>query len=302
MSGAATYKIKPINMGKTILKRDSTSIINYLKEINKLKQLTKEEEIALAKKAIKGDKDAYNQLIYSNLKLVIHIAKYYEDQGLTMEDLIAEGNIGLMKAAELYDPTKNIKFSSFAYSRIRQYMIYAINEHARVVRLPINKIYDWTRITNFCSTFINVHNRHPQLEEIAEQLSLKYDDIIYFISNDNSMYYSLDEYVTDSDNLTVGDSLLDTTKEILNVSYSPPEAFHQTSLQYDVTTLLGTLSTKEQYIVVKFFGLDHTEPSSLETLAAELKITVNTVRDIKEKAIKKLRHEQRCGFLRKYLG
>ncbi len=270
-------------------------IDKYLQEIGTVPLLSSEEEIALATKAQQGDKIALDKLTKANLRFVVSIAKQYQNQGLTLSDLINEGNIGLIKAAQRFDPTRGFKFISYAVWWVRQAVLQALAEQARVVRIPQNKIGTLSKIGKAFNDLTQEFEREPSSEEIAVQLDLTESEV------DNTMrisgrHLSVDEPIYDSENNT----LIDT---IENDQQAPPDqGLLSESLRIEIERALDTLTARESEVIRLYFGLEGEHPMTLEEIGDRFELTRERVRQIKEKAIRRLRHASRSQVLRHYLG
>ncbi len=270
-------------------------IDKYLQEIGSVPLLSPEEEIELAKKVKDGDEAALEKLTKANLRFVVSVAKQYQNQGLSLNDLINEGNIGLIKAAKRFDVTRGFKFISYAVWWIRQSILQALAEQSRVVRLPLNKIGTLNKIGKVFSDLEQEFEREPSSEEIADMLDMS----SFEVSNTMQMsgrHISMDEPIHDSENNTLMDV-------IENEQQEPPDQDLLTeSLRIEIQRALETLSAREAEVVKLYFGLDTDHPLTLEEIGERFDLTRERVRQIKEKAIRRLRHASRSNVLRHYLG
>ncbi len=270
-------------------------IDKYLQEIGDVPLLTHEEEVDLARRVREGEQDALERLTKANLRFVVSVAKQYQNQGLSLNDLINEGNIGLIKAAKRFDETRGFKFISYAVWWIRQSILQALAEQARVVRLPLNKIGTLSKIGKIYSDLEQEFEREPSSEEIAQELDMS----AFEVNNTLQMsgrHVSVDEPLHDSDNNTLIDV-------IENEQQEPPD--HQLlneSLRIEIQRALDTLSQREAEVLKLYFGLDSDHPLTLEEIGEKFSLTRERVRQIKEKAIRRLRHTSRSSILRHYLG
>lgn len=270
-------------------------IDKYLQEIGDVPLLTHEQEIDLAKRVKAGEQDALEHLTKANLRFVVSVAKQYQNQGLSLNDLINEGNIGLIKAAKRFDETRGFKFISYAVWWIRQSILQALAEQARVVRLPLNKIGTLSKIGRIYSDLEQEFEREPSAEEIAQELDMTAFEVNNTIQI-SGRHVSVDEPLNDSDNNTLIDV-------IQNEQQEPPD--HQLlneSLKIEIQRALDTLSTREAEVLRLYFGLDSDHPLTLEEIGERFSLTRERVRQIKEKAIRRLRHTSRSSILRHYLG
>jgi len=277
------------------VERNNDLIDKYLQEIGDVALLTPDEEIDLATKVKAGDQDALERLTKANLRFVVSVAKQYQNQGLSLNDLINEGNIGLIKAAKRFDVTRGFKFISYAVWWIRQSILQALAEQSRVVRLPLNKIGTLNKIGKIFSDLEQEFEREPSSEEIADELDISADEV----SNTMQMsgrHVSMDEPLHDSENSTLVDV-------IENEQQEPPDQELLTeSLRIEIQRALDTLTPREAEVVKLYFGLDTDHPLTLEEIGERFSLTRERVRQIKEKAIRRLRHASRSSVLRHYLG
>jgi RNA polymerase primary sigma factor len=284
-----------LKLSRQYTNHDGKSIDRYLQEISKVELLTAKEEIQLAKKIRKGDRKAFEQLVKANLRFVVTVAKQYQSQGLSLGDLINEGNIGLIKAARRFDETRGFKFISYAVWWIRQAILQALGERGRVVRLPLNRIGILSKIRNMNSEFEQNFGREPMAEEIAEMLKVKDQDIseaIQIAGKNISIDAPLKS--TEDNNLH---SLLTN-----NSDSNPDDLLLKDSLKEEIDNSLKALSKREADILKLYFGLDCDHAFTLEDIGQRFHLTRERVRQIKEKAIRRLRHKKRAERLRKYLG
>lgn len=270
-------------------------IDKYLQEIGSVPLLTPEQEIDLAQKVREGDQNALESLTKANLRFVVSVAKQYQNQGLSLNDLINEGNIGLIKAAKRFDHTRGFKFISYAVWWIRQSILQALAEQSRVVRLPLNKIGTLNKIGKVYSDLEQEFEREPNAEEIADILELT----SYEVTNTLQMsgrHVSMDEPIHDSENNTLMDV-------IENEQQEPPDQDLLTeSLKIEIKRALETLSPREAEVIKLYYGLETDHPLTLEEIGEKFNLTRERVRQIKEKAIRRLRHTSRSSVLRHYLG
>lgn len=270
-------------------------IDKYLQEIGSVPLLTPEEEIELAKKVKEGNEVALEKLTKANLRFVVSVAKQYQNQGLSLNDLINEGNIGLIKAAKRFDVTRGFKFISYAVWWIRQSILQALAEQSRVVRLPLNKIGTLNKIGKVFSDLEQEFEREPSSDEIADMLDIS----AFEVTNTMQMsgrHVSMDEPMHDSENNTLMDV-------IENEQQEPPDQDLLTeSLRIEIQRALETLSAREAEVVKLYFGLETDHPLTLEEIGERFNLTRERVRQIKEKAIRRLRHASRSNVLRHYLG
>ncbi len=281
--------------GHTTEARTKQSIEKYLEEIGNYSPLSPEEEIELARRIRKGDTEALDKLVKANLRFVISVAKEYQGQGLPLQDLISEGNLGLIKAAQRFDETRGFKFISYAVWWIRQSILQALAEQSRVVRLPLNRVGAINKVGRTYEELEKRFGREPSMEEIAEEMEMTAYEVADVLKT-SARHLSLDEPFKEED----GNSLLDV---IASDRYSPPdEALMKESLQVEIDKVLSTLKPREAEIIRLYFGLDGDRPLTLEEIGEHFKLTRERVRQIKEKALRRLRHRSRLEPLRKYLG
>ncbi len=287
--------MKQLKIIKQVTNREELSLNKYLHDIGKEELLSGDEEVILAGKIKKGDVEALEKLIKANLRFVISVAKQYQGQGLSLADLINEGNLGLIKAAMRFDETRGFKFISYAVWWVRQSILQALAEQARMVRLPQNKIGTINKINKFFASFEQEHKREPTLLELVQALELAPADIKEYIWS-TGHHISMDAPVYSDDEVNQYDLLL--SKD------SPPpdkELLHE-SLRREIERVLNTLSSKEADILRLYFGLNNNYPHTLDEIGEIMGLTRERVRQIKEKALNKLKHSTRNKLLRTYLG
>ncbi len=267
----------------------------YLHEINKTPLLTRDEEQELARRVQQGDPEALDQLVRANLRFVVSIAKQYANQGLSLEDLINDGNVGLIKAAHRFDPERGYKFISYAVWWIRQAMLQSLAEHSRIVRLPLNRAGTLYRIGKVARQLDQELGRAPSPEEIAERLDISPQEVEETMSIANTHVSLDDPYSDDRDDNALVDYLTDENQP------SPDEATWERALSEDMEKALATLSEREQKILRLYFGIGGREPMTLEEIGREMGLTRERIRQIKEKAIARLRHSTRARYLEGYI-
>jgi RNA polymerase primary sigma factor len=287
--------MRQIKISKQVTNRDTLSLDKYLHEISKVELLSPENEVELAKRIKKGDSAALETLIKGNLRFVVSVSKQYQNQGLSLPDLINEGNLGLIKAAERFDETRGFKFISYAVWWIRQSILQALAEQARIVRLPLNKIGSINKINKTFSQLEQEFQREPTQEELAELLDTRIDLVASSLSVSSS-HVSMDAPLNDDENSSLYDVLLN------NDSPSPDNDLMTNSLRKEIERSLSTLGEREADILRYYFGLNGYPPYTLEEIGEEFSLTRERVRQIKEKAIKKLKNQYRNRLLRTYLG
>lgn len=289
--------MRQLKISKQITNREHASLDKYLQEVGREPLITSDEEVQLARKIRNGDLNALEKLTKANLRFVISVAKQYQNQGLPLQDLINEGNMGLIRAAEKFDETRGFKFISYAVWWIRQSILQSLAEQARIVRLPLNKIGTLNKINKAYSLLEQEHERPPTADELSEYLELPVDDVRKAISH-SARHSSIDAPINDNDDSSA--SLLDF---IQNTDYpSPDTELLKQSLKRDIERSLSTLSFREKNIVSMFYGLDGSISLSLDEIGIKFDLTRERVRQIKEKAIRRLKNTSRCRHLKSYLG
>lgn len=287
--------MRQLKITKQVTNREAPSLDKYLHEIGKVPLITAEEEVQLARKIRNGDEQALERLINANLRFVVSVAKQYQNQGLSLPDLINEGNLGLIKAAQRFDETRGFKFISYAVWWIRQSILQALAEQARIVRLPLNKIGSINKINNTFARLEQEFQREPTFNEIAEALDIAPKDVKEALKI-SSRHVSMDAPLKADEENTLYDVLLHSESE------SPDSHLLDDSLRREIERSLSTLSTREADIVRLYYGLNGEPPYSLEEIGKLFNLTRERVRQIKEKAIKRLKHTYRSKILKSYLG
>lgn len=286
--------MRQLKITKSITNRESASLDKYLQEIGREELISVEEEVELAQRIKKGDQVALEKLTRANLRFVVSVAKQYQNQGLSLPDLINEGNLGLIKAAEKFDETRGFKFISYAVWWIRQSILQALAEQSRIVRLPLNQVGSLNKINKAYSKFEQENERKPSAEELADQLELPADKVADTLRV-SGRHISVDApFVEGEDN-----NLLDVL--VNNDSPNADRALMNESLSKEIERALGTLTERESDIVKLFFGIGCQE-MTLEEIGERFGLTRERVRQIKEKAIRRLRHTSRSKLLKTYLG
>ncbi len=284
-------------MAKQSLKyRDEDRSLDlYLREIGETPLINAEEEVRLARRIKQGDKRALEKLTKANLRFVVSVAKQYQNQGLSLADLINEGNIGLIKAAKRFDETRGFKFISYAVWWIRQAILQALAEQSRIVRLPLNRVGTLHKIGKVSSQLEQGLGRIPSPKEIANELELSEGEVSDTLKISNS-HLSLDAPFSSSED----NSLIDVLED--EYQPSPDEALLTGSLKIEIEKALDSLTDREAEVINLYFGLNHEKPLTLEEIGARFSLTRERVRQIKEKAIRRLRHASRSRSLRAYLN
>jgi RNA polymerase primary sigma factor len=286
--------MRQLKITKSITNRESASLDKYLQEIGKEELITVEEEVELAQRIKKGDRLALEKLTRANLRFVVSVAKQYQNQGLSLPDLINEGNLGLIKAAEKFDETRGFKFISYAVWWIRQSILQALAEQSRIVRLPLNQVGSLNKINKAFSKFEQEHERTPTPEELAEALDLPKEKVSDTLRV-SGRHVSVDAPFVDGED----NSLLDVL--VNNDSPNADNTLINESLSREVDRALATLTERERDIIKLFFGIS-TQEMTLEEIGEKFGLTRERVRQIKEKAIRRLRHTSRSKLLKTYLG
>ena len=287
--------MRQLKITKSITNRDSASLDKYLQEIGREDLITAEDEVELAQKIKQGDQVALEKLVKANLRFVVSVSKQYQNQGLTLPDLINEGNLGLIKAAQRFDETRGFKFISYAVWWIRQSILQAIAEQARIVRLPLNQVGSLNRINKTFSKLEQEFEREPSADEIAESLEIDHDKVTE-AQKISGRHVSMDAPFKDGEDGT----LLD----VLSNGNSPKAdlLLLNESLQKEIERSLSTLTERERDVIMLFFGISIPHPLSLEEIGEKFGLTRERVRQIKEKGIRRLRHTSRSKLLKSYLG
>ncbi len=289
--------MRQLKISKQVTNRETISLDKYLHDISKVGLVTADEEIELAIRIREGDKAALEKLTKANLRFVVSVAKQYQNQGLTLPDLINEGNIGLIKAAQRFDETRGFKFISYAVWWIRQSIMQAIAEQARIVRLPLNKIGGISKINRTFSELEQLYEREPTSDEVADLLDITSAEVNDSIKI-SGRHFSMDAPLSaDEDSNSMLDIMED--NEIL---FNPDNDLMNESLRNEIERSLSTLSYREAEVLRMYYGINCKAPLTLEEIGEEFELTRERVRQIKEKAIKRLKHTSRCKLLKPYLG
>ena len=286
--------MRQLKITKSITNRESASLDKYLQEIGKEDLITVEEEVELAQRIKKGDQEALEKLTKANLRFVVSVAKQYQNQGLSLPDLINEGNLGLIKAAEKFDETRGFKFISYAVWWIRQSILQALAEQSRIVRLPLNQVGSLNKINKAFARFEQENERPPSPEELANVLDLPKEKVSDTLRV-SGRHVSVDAPFSDGEDNNLLDVLVNTD------SPNADRGLINESLSTEVERALATLTDRERDIIRYFFGIGCPE-MTLEEIGEKFGLTRERVRQIKEKAIRRLRHSSRNKFLKSYLG
>ena len=287
--------MRQLKISHSITNRESASLEKYMQEIGKVELISAEEEVRLVKLIKQGDKDSIHRLVKANLRFVVSVAKQFQGQGLSLADLINEGNIGLIQSVEKFDHTRGFKFISFAVWWIRQSIIKALADQARMIRLPLNKVTLSNKIQRTSRELEQVLGRTPSVEELAELLNMDPHEIASSLSSIHR-HISLDMPLSEEQDGT----LLDTIKNT-NAGNTDEELEHNQSLKLEINRSLKTLTDRQKETLCYFFGIGMDSPLSLEAIGAKFDLTIERVRQIRDKAIEKLRKNQNFDSLRSYL-
>lgn len=287
--------MRQLNITKQVTNRETASLDKYLHDIGKVELITAEEEVILARKIKDGDQAALEKLTKSNLRFVVSVAKQYQNQGLNLPDLINEGNLGLIKAAQRFDETRGFKFISYAVWWIRQSILQALAEQSRIVRLPLNKIGTINKINKAYALLEQEYQREPKAEEIAIMLDITEAEVKDSMRN-SSRHLSMDASLTqDEDN-----NMYDVMRS--EEAPTPDMGLIYESLRTEINRVIAILPQREADILKLYFGLDSKHPMTLEEIGEQFDLTRERVRQIKEKAIRRLKHSSKCKNLKSYLG
>jgi RNA polymerase primary sigma factor len=288
--------MRQLKITKSITNRESQSLEKYLQEIGKVELISPDEEVQLAGRIKQGDQAALDKLTKANLRFVVSVAKQYQNQGLSLPDLINEGNLGLIKAAQRFDETRGFKFISYAVWWIRQSILQALAEQSRIVRLPLNKVGLTNRIQKAYSQLEQEFEREPSPEELAEVLELEIEEISATLGI-GARHVSMDTPLSEGEESTLIDVL-----ENPNAESADGNIEHKESLKQEIDRSLKTLTERQKEVICFFFGIGVDHPMSLEDIGSRFNLTRERVRQIKDKAITKLKTNSRSKALRTYLG
>ena len=287
--------MRQLKITKQVTNRETASLDKYLQEIGKVDLITAEEEVELAQKIRAGDENALDKLTKANLRFVVSVAKQYQNQGLTLPDLINEGNLGLIKAARRFDETRGFKFISYAVWLIRQSILQALAEQSRIVRLPLNKIGSINKINKMYAFLEQANERVPSAEEIAKELDMTVSDVKESMKN-SGRHVSMDAPLVEGEDYNLYDVLRS------GESPNPDRNLLHESLRTEIERALETLTPREADVVRLYFGLGEKHAMTLEEIGETFDLTRERVRQIKEKAIRRLKHTSRSRILKTYLG
>ena len=287
--------MRQLKITKQVTNRETASLDKYLQEIGKVDLITAEDEVELAQRIKAGDQIALEKLTKANLRFVVSVAKQYQNQGLTLPDLINEGNLGLIKAAKRFDETRGFKFISYAVWWIRQSILQALAEQSRIVRLPLNKIGSINKINKTYAFLEQANQRPPSPEEIAKELDMTINDVKESLKN-AGRHVSMDAPLIEGEDSNLYDVLRS------GESPNPDRELITESLRTEIERALETLTPREADVVRLYFGLGNQQPMTLEEIGETFELTRERVRQIKEKAIRRLKHTSRSKILKTYLG
>ncbi|EJU29729.1 MULTISPECIES: sigma-70 family RNA polymerase sigma factor [Capnocytophaga] len=287
--------MRQLKITKQVTNRETASLDKYLQEIGKVDLISADEEVELAQRIKAGDKIALERLTKANLRFVVSVAKQYQNQGLTLPDLINEGNMGLIKAAQRFDETRGFKFISYAVWWIRQSILQALAEQSRIVRLPLNKIGSINKINKTYAYLEQTHERVPSAEEIAKELDMSVNDVKESMKN-SGRHISMDAPLVEGEDSNLYDVLRS------GESPNPDKELMHESLKTEIERALETLTPREADVIRLYFGLGENYPMTLEEIGETFELTRERVRQIKEKAIRRLKHTSRSKILKTYLG
>ncbi len=288
--------MRQLKITKSITNRESQSLEKYLQEIGKVELISPEEEVRLATLIKQGDQKALDRLTKANLRFVVSVAKQYQNQGLSLPDLINEGNLGLIKSAQRFDETRGFKFISYAVWWIRQSILQALAEQARIVRLPLNKVGLTNRIQKAFSQLEQEFEREPSAEELAELLGMELEEVTATLGI-NVRHVSMDTPLSEGEEGTLLDVMENTNAERTDALLD-----HTQSLKTEIDRSLATLTERQKEVICFFFGIGVDHPLSLEDIGDRFNLTRERVRQIKDKALTKLKTQNRTNVLRTYLG
>lgn len=287
--------MRQLKITRQVTNRDTPSLDKYLQEIGKVDLISPEEEVMLARKIRKGDKEALGKLVKANLRFVVSVAKQYQNQGMSLPDLINEGNLGLIKAAQRFDETRGFKFISYGVWWIRQAILQSLAEQARIVRLPVNKIGSINKINRVFAKLEQEFEREPSSQEIADVLQMAPEEVKEVLKS-NGRTLSMDAPISSEEDNNMYDVMYN------DENASPDKHLINESLTYEIERALSTLSPRESKVIKLYFGINMKHPLTLEEIGEELELTRERVRQIKEKALKRIQYTTRSKILKTYLG
>lgn len=286
--------MRQLKIPKQVTKRESLSVEKYLQEIGKVDLITVDKEEELARRIRKGDNEALEELVKANLRFVVSVAKQYQNQGLSLPDLINEGNLGLIKAAQRFDETRGFKFISYAVWWVRQSILQALAEQSRIVRLPLNKIGSISKLNKIFNELNQQFEREPSIDEIAKVMEVSPEEVNSIMMNAERSV-SMDAPVGQEEDYTIGDFLV-----VDNIT--PEKQLISESLSMEINRLLSVLTEREASILMYYYGLNGTHAYTLDEISEKIGLTRERVRQLKEKALKRLKHTTKNKILKYYLG
>lgn len=287
--------MRQLKITKKITNREAESLDRYLQEIGKVDLISADDEVELAIRIKQGDQVALEKLTKANLRFVVSVSKQYQNRGLSLSDLISEGNLGLIKAAKRFDETRGFKFISYAVWWIRQSIIQALAEQSRIIRLPLNRVGSLTKISKAFSDLEQKFQREPSAEELSNVLNMTEEEINYCLKM-SVQHVSIDAPFPQEENVSMVDILPDESQD------TPDSELLKNSLKREISRALATLTQRESDVIVFYFGLNGNNPMTLEEIGEKFHLTRERVRQIKEKATRRLRYTTRSKILRSYLG
>jgi len=287
--------MRQLKIIKQVTNRDTASLDKYLQEIGRVELLTSEDEVILAQRIKLGDQEALEKLTKANLRFVVSVSKQYQNQGLSLPDLINEGNLGLIKAAQRFDETRGFKFISYAVWWIRQSILQALAENSRIVRLPLNKVGVLNKVLRIQSFLEQKLGRNPEADEIAEELGMTTREVKDILRN-SGKHVSVDAPLDQDEDSTMLDQMRQEDGP------TPEKNLIYESLKTEIERVISTLSIRETEVIRCYFGLNHSYPMTLEEIGEKFNLTRERVRQIKEKAIRRIKQTNRSDILKTYLG
>ena len=285
--------MRQLKLTNTVTNRESESVDRYLLEISKTELLTGEEEASLARRIREGDMDALDKLVQSNLRFVVSVAKQYQNQGISLNDMINEGNLGLIRAAQKFDETKGFKFISYAVWWIRQAITQSIIEQSKIIRVPTGKAQNFSKISRAFQMLEQEYQRDPSIEDVMKKTGFSEDEINDYLKNIISTV-STDANVSGEGDMTFGDTIHD------EFGSNPEEEMMKSSVENMLSNMLSVLDDREKQIVTMYFGLEGSEPHTLEEIGEKLSLTRERVRQIKERCLERLKKKTNISLLDSY--
>ena len=288
--------MRQLKITKQVTNRETASLDKYLQEIGKVDLITADEEVALAQRIKQGDRSALEKLAKANLRFVVSVSKQYQNQGLSLPDLINEGNLGLIKAAQRFDETRGFKFISYAVWWIRQSILQALAEQSRIVRLPLNKIGAINKINKAYAKLEQVYEREPNAEEIAEMLDITAEEVKDALKH-SGRHLSMDAPIMEGEESDMYEIVYNDDDD-----NAPENSLLYDSLKNEIERTIATLPEREAEVILHYFGLSGLQPHTLEEIGEKLNLTRERARQIKERGLRHLKQTSKCKILRTYLG